>query len=178
MTKHPLRYVIATMVVAYGLVAVTIALGKTPTLGLDLQGGISVNLQPVKDGKVDDSVSPEQLDQAIGIIRKRVDALGVAEPEVSRQGNTIIVQLPGATDQQQVLDIVGKTAELRFRPVLADVGVIPKGKDRKKAEAEIAKLRKELKIPEGVTAAQVATEEQQKQAAANPQTTPEAPPTT
>lgn len=95
MTKHPLRYVIATMVVAYGLVAVTIALGKTPTLGLDLQGGISVNLQPVKDGKVDDSVSPEQLDQAIGIIRKRVDALGVAEPEVSRQGNTIIVQLPG-----------------------------------------------------------------------------------
>ena len=62
MTKHPLRYVIATMVVAYGLVAVTIALGKTPTLGLDLQGGISVNLQPVKDGKVDDSVSPEQLE--------------------------------------------------------------------------------------------------------------------
>ena len=40
-----------------------------------------------------------------GIIRKRVDALGVAEPEVSRQGNTIIVQLPGATDQQQVLGV-------------------------------------------------------------------------
>ena len=82
MTKHPLRIMIATMVVAYGLLAVTILMGKSPTLGLDLQGGISVNLQPVKDGKVDDSVSPEQLDQAIGIIRKRVDALGVAEPEV------------------------------------------------------------------------------------------------
>ncbi|UDY36165.1 protein translocase subunit SecD [Dermatobacter hominis] len=180
MSKHPLRIMIATMVVAYGLLAVTIMMGKTPTLGLDLQGGISVNLQPVKDGKVDDSVSAEQLDQAIGIIRKRVDALGVAEPEVSRQGNTIIVQLPGATDQQQVLDTVGKTAELRFRPVLADVGKVPTGADRKKAEEEVQTLRSELKVPEGVSAAQVATEEQEKQAAANPTptTVPEATTTT
>jgi preprotein translocase subunit SecD len=185
MSKHPLRIMIATMVVAYGLLAVTILMGKTPTLGLDLQGGISVNLQPVKDGKVDDSVSAEQLDQAIGIIRKRVDALGVAEPEVSRQGNTIIVQLPGATDQQQVLDTVGKTAELRFRPVLADVGQVPTGKARTEAEDEVQKLRSELKLPEGVTAAQVAQDEQEKQTAANPtpttvpeSTTTTAPPAT
>ena len=65
---------------------------------------MSVNLQPVKDGKVDDSVEPEQLDQAIEIIRRRVDASGVAEPEVTRQGNTILVQIPGAKDQQEVLD--------------------------------------------------------------------------
>lgn len=168
MTKHPLRIMITTMVVAYGLLAVTILMGKSPTLGLDLQGGISVNLQPVKDGKVDDSVTGEQLDQAIGIIRKRVDALGVAEPEVSRQGNTIIVQLPGAKDQQAVLDVVGKTAELRFRPVLADVGRVPTGKDRTESEAEVAKLRGELGLPEGVTASQVAEDEQAKQQAANP----------
>ena len=55
---------------------VDVFLGNTPKLGLDLQGGVSVNLQPVKDGKVDDSVKPEQLDQAIEIIRRRVDALG------------------------------------------------------------------------------------------------------
>ena len=176
MTKHPLRIMIATMVVAYGLLAVTILMGKSPTLGLDLQGGISVNLQPVKDGKVDDSVTGEQLDQAIGIIRKRVDALGVAEPEVSRQGNTIIVQLPGAKDQQAVLDVVGKTAELRFRPVLADVGKVPTGSARTKSEAEVKKLREELGLPEGVTASQVAEDEQAKQAAANP-TTPETPAT-
>ena len=171
MTKHPLRIMIATMVVAYGLLAVTILMGKSPTLGLDLQGGISVNLQPVKDGKVDDSVSPEQLDQAIGIIRKRVDALGVAEPEVSRQGNTIIVQLPGATDQQQVLDTVGKTAELRFRPVLKPVGQIPTGAARTKDGAEVQKLRSELGLPEGVTADQVAQDENAKYQAANPTTT-------
>ncbi|MBS1836426.1 MAG: protein translocase subunit SecD [Actinobacteria bacterium] len=171
MRKHPLRVMITTMVVAYGLLAITILMGKSPTLGLDLQGGIAVNLQPVKNGKVDNSVKPEQLDQTIGIIRKRVDALGVAEPEVSRQGNTIIVQLPGAKDQQQVLDVVGKTAELRFRPVLEDVGQIPKGAARTKAESEVKKLRSELKLPEAVTAAQVVQDEQAKQAAANPGTT-------
>ena len=95
MRKHPLRLMIATMVVAYGLLLITVVSGKSPTLGLDLQGGVSVNLQPVKDGKVTDDVSSETLDQAIGIIRKRVDALGVAEPEVSRQGNNILIQLPG-----------------------------------------------------------------------------------
>lgn len=180
MTKHPLRTMIATMVLAYGLVAITVFMGKTPTLGLDLQGGISVSLQPVKDGQVDDSVTGEQLDQAISIIRKRVDALGVAEPEVSRQGNTILVQLPGAKDQQAVLDTVGKTAELRFRPVLADVGVVPTGKDKTEAEKKVAELRSELKVPEGVTAAQVLTDEQEKQAAANPTptTVPEATTTT
>lgn len=179
MTKHPLRTLIATSIVAYGLLAITIFMGKAPTLGLDLQGGISVNLQPVKDGKVDDSVSAEQLDQAIGIIRKRVDALGVAEPEVSRQGNTILVQLPGATDQQQVLDTVGKTAELRFRPVLEDVGQVPTGSGRKKAEKEVVQLRKDLAIPEGVTARQVAEDEQARITAANPTTTvPPTPSTT
>ncbi|MFZ4518713.1 MAG: protein translocase subunit SecD [Microthrixaceae bacterium] len=166
MRKHPLRLMIATMVVAYGLLLVTVLSGRSPTLGLDLQGGISVNLQPVKDGKVTNDVTSEQLDQAIGIIRKRVDALGVAEPEVSRQGSTILIQLPGAKDQQQVLDVLGKTAELRFRPVLQDVGRVPTGSARSKAEQEIAKLRGELKVPEGVTAQQVLDDEQAKTTAA------------
>ncbi len=166
MRKHPLRLMIATMVVAYGLLLVTVLSGRSPTLGLDLQGGISVNLQPVKDGEVTSDVTPEQLDQAIGIIRKRVDALGVAEPEVSRQGSTILIQLPGAKDQQQVLDVLGKTAELRFRPVLQDVGRVPTGADRKKADEEIAKLRGELKVPDGVTAQQVLDDEQAKATAA------------
>ena len=58
----------------------TVVSGKTPQLGLDLQGGISVVLQPRT--KVPASV----LDQAIEIIRSRVDALGVAEPDIARQG--------------------------------------------------------------------------------------------
>ena len=163
MRQHPLRQLILTMVVAYGLLIATVLSGRSPQLGLDLQGGISVNLQPVRNGKVVDDVKPEQLDEAIAIIRKRVDALGVAEPEVSRQGNTITVQLPGAKDQQQVLDVVGKTAELRFRPVLQTVGQVPTGAKRTKAKQQLEKLRKELNLPDGVFAVQVAQDEQAKQ---------------
>ncbi len=182
MRQHPLRQIILTMVVAYGLLIATVLSGRSPKLGLDLQGGISVNLQPVRNGKVVDDVKPEQLDESIAIIRKRVDALGVAEPEVSRQGNTITVQLPGAKNQQQVLDVVGKTAELRFRPVLQTVGQVPTGTKRKKAKAELEKLRKELKVPDGVFAVQIAEDEQSRQPTAAPPTTapPEitAPPST
>ncbi|HTO00080.1 MAG TPA: protein translocase subunit SecD [Microthrixaceae bacterium] len=166
MRKHPVRMMVGTTVIVAALLLITVLMGNSPKLGLDLQGGVAVNLQPVKDGKVIDNVSPERLDQSIEIIRRRVDALGVAEPEVSRQGNTISVQLPGAKDQKEVLKVVGSTAQLEFRPVIAAVGQIPKGADRKKAEKTVEKLRKELAIPEGVTAAQILADEQAKQQAA------------
>jgi len=97
------------------LVAITIAGGNKPLLGLDLQGGISVVLEPV--GKV----KPGSLDVAVDIIRSRVDSLGVAEPEISRQGGNIVVDLPGVSNRDKALRLVGQTAELRFRPVLANV---------------------------------------------------------
>lgn len=171
MKAHPLRALIACLVVVYGLVLATVLTDNTPKLGLDLQGGISVNLQPVKDGEVTDDVTDEQLDQAIEIIRKRVDALGVAEPEVARQGNTITVQLPGAKDQNEVLEVVGKTAQLEFRPVLATAGKTLEGKDRTEAEAKVEELRGDLSVPEGVTAQQVATDEQTQQASTTTTTT-------
>ena len=164
MRTYPLRALIAVLVVVYGLVLATVLTGNTPKLGLDLQGGIAVNLQPVKDGEVTDDVTEEQLDQAIEIIRKRVDALGVAEPEVARQGNTITVQLPGAKDQQEVLDVVGKTAQLEFRPVLSTSGSLLQGADRAEAEASVEEIRADLSVPGGVTAQQVAVDEQTQQA--------------
>jgi preprotein translocase subunit SecD len=174
MRTHPLRTLLITTGVIAVLLGVTIGTGRTPNLGLDLQGGISVNLQPVRDGEVVDDVTDEQLDQAIEIIRRRVDGVGVAEPEVTRQGNTITVQIPGAKDQGEVLDLVGRTAQLTFRPVLALQGQIPRGEDRERAEARAAELREELGLPEGVTAADVFADEQAKQAEANP-TPPEEP---
>ena len=63
-------------------------------------------------------VKSDTLGQAVKIIRNRVDSLGVAEPEISRQGNNIIIDLPGVKDRDKALQIVGQTAELRFRPVL------------------------------------------------------------
>jgi preprotein translocase subunit SecD len=188
MRTHPLRILIATLVVTYGLLVATLVFGNDPKLGLDLQGGISVNLQPVEDGEVTDDVTDDQLDQAIEIIRRRVDALGVAEPEVSRQGSTISVQLPGAKDQNEVLEAVGKTARLEFRPVLAPVGSIPTGEERTEAEARVVELREQLAMPEGVTAQQVYEDETAKAAgganagagdpAATPTTAPGAPSTT
>src|SRR5437588_7591392 len=107
---------ILILLVAAGALAVTVATGTTPNLGLDLQGGASVVLQPKSKAK------SGTLDQAIEIIRSRVDALGVAEPDISRQGGSIIVQLPGVKNQKRALQIVGQTAQLLFRPVL---GTLP-----------------------------------------------------
>lgn len=94
----------------------TLAAGNSPKLGLDLQGGLSVVLQPTED------VPSGVLRQAESIIRNRVDALGVAEPDIHIEGQSIIVALPGVKNRQRALELVGQTAELRFRPVL---GTLP-----------------------------------------------------
>ena len=101
------------VLVAAGALGTTIATKTTPNLGLDLQGGASVVLQPKHKAKSSD------LSTAIEIIRSRVDALGVAEPDISRQGSSIIIQLPGVKNQKRALQIVGQTAQLLFRPVLS-----------------------------------------------------------
>jgi preprotein translocase subunit SecD len=89
--------------------------GWGPQLGLDLRGGVSVTLVPAPgQGEIDQEI----LDQTVGVIRNRVDQLGVAEPEIARQGETILVQLPGVVDQDQALDVIGRTAQLQFRRVL------------------------------------------------------------
>src|SRR3954447_4095675 len=104
---------VVTLVIAVGWLVYTLTLGgKSPQLGLDLQGGTSVVLG-VKTGQT--ATSP-QLDQAISIIRRRVDGLGVAEPEITRQGNFIVVSLPGVKDANKAIELVGRTAKLQFRP--------------------------------------------------------------
>jgi preprotein translocase subunit SecD len=103
------------LALTFGLVAYTLVAGNSPLLGLDLQGGVSVVLQPSDDLP---EGAGDNLDQAVDIIRNRVDALGVAEPDITRQGDTVLVQLPGVGNQDRALELVGQTAELRFRPVL------------------------------------------------------------
>lgn len=110
-----LVHAIGIVTIAVAGVIYTLIAGNTPLLGLDLQGGASVVLQPAR------SASQEELDISVEIIRNRVDALGVAEPEISTQGGNILVQLPGVEDQQRAIDLVGQTAELRFRPVIEEL---------------------------------------------------------
>ena len=102
-------------VAVIGLAATFIA-GNKPLLGLDLQGGASVVLQP------EHPVSVSVLNQAIAIIQRRVDGSGVAEPSISRQGDDVVIELPGIKDPAQVLQLVGQTAQLYFRPVLCTSG--------------------------------------------------------
>jgi preprotein translocase subunit SecD len=108
-------YLVASIIVVIAAVGATILSGNAPVLGLDLQGGISVAYTPV--GKFKSS----SLDETLNIINNRVNTFGVAEPNVSRQGSDIIVELPGVKDRAQALRLVGRTAQLRFRAVLANV---------------------------------------------------------
>ncbi len=113
MRRKQLTPLIFIVLAAAGSLAAVLATDTSPQLGLDLQGGVSVVLQPVEEA------SDEALSQTIEIIRSRVDALGVAEPEIARQGDSVVVQLPGVENQQRAIELVGDTAELRFRPVMS-----------------------------------------------------------
>jgi preprotein translocase subunit SecD len=88
----------------------------TPKLALDLEGGTQIVLQPqLGEGE---TVSGEQLTQAVSIIRQRIDAGGVSEAEISTQGTqNIVVSIPGVPDQE-TLDRIESSAKLEFRPVL------------------------------------------------------------
>jgi preprotein translocase subunit SecD len=101
---------------------------KSLQLGLDLRGGTSVTLQPRIAPGEEGSVTSEAIDQAVSIIRQRVDSLGVVESEVTAQGSgtnrQIVISVPGDTGRR-VVDLVGQTAELRFRQVLASGSGIP-----------------------------------------------------
>jgi len=110
--RSGLRPMWGLVVLTVGLLVAVLVSGWGPKLGLDLEGGFAVTLQPIDDA------SEDLLDQSIEVIRSRVDALGVAEPEITRQGSTIEVSLPGVTDRERARELVGQTAELRFRPVL------------------------------------------------------------
>ena len=101
-------------------------------LGLDLRGGTSVTLQPrIAPGEAG-KVTSESIDQAVSIIRQRVNSLGVAESEVTAQGSgtnrQIVISVPGDTGRR-VVELVGQTAELRFRQVLASASGIPTAAD-------------------------------------------------
>jgi len=96
---------------------------NTPQLGLDLQGGTQVTLLPTASPGSQGSITDEQLDQAVGIIRQRVNGLGVAESEVAVQGSgdnaAIVVSVPGSVPQDRLVELVGRTAQLAFRAVEA-----------------------------------------------------------
>ncbi|MCL3819086.1 protein translocase subunit SecD [Aeromicrobium wangtongii] len=114
---------LAAIVALYALVALIGITGDKgddspwhPKLGLDLEGGTRITFQAKAESG---DITAEKLEQARDIIDQRVNASGVAEAEVTTQGgNQIIVEIPGEK-RANIVDEVGKTAQLRFRLVWA-----------------------------------------------------------
>ena len=109
--------IVVVLVALIGLGSVTgSGASFAPKLALDLQGGTQIILAPqLADGA---TVTEEQLNQAVGIIRQRVDATGVSEASVKTQGaSNIIVEIPGTPDEN-TLKLIRSSAKLQFRPVI------------------------------------------------------------
>ena len=110
------RLNVFVLIFVVGLIVVSgIVVSSQPTrLGLDLKGGVELIYQGSPTGQVKE-VRGEDIERSIEIIRERVDELGVAEPEVSRLGETeIAVALPDVTNAERAIDQVGSTAQLYF----------------------------------------------------------------
>ena len=101
------------LVVALVSVGATFLSGKAPLLGLDLKGGVEVVLQPHTK-----NTSSTTLQEAVTIINNRVNGYGISNASVTKQGNDIVIELPGAKNDTQVLSELGQTAQLFFRPVV------------------------------------------------------------
>jgi preprotein translocase subunit SecD len=114
--------VLALVVVLLGVAAYFIFINEPVTqstqLGLDLQGGVSAQLQGSQTGG--GKVTREEMQQAADLIRQRIDRLGVAEPDVRVQSeDQVVVQIPGVKNPKEVIRIIGSTAQLGFYQVLA-----------------------------------------------------------
>lgn len=118
--RKSIGWLFALIVVLVGVIGIGIGQGEatvTPKLALDLQGGTQILLAPKTDKG--DSISPEQVEQAVAIIRQRVDAAGVSEAEVTTQGGSnILVAIPGKVDDA-TMQRIEASARLDFRPVLS-----------------------------------------------------------
>jgi SecD/SecF fusion protein len=93
---------------------------KAIKLGLDLQGGMYLLLE-VDKSNLGPAEARNAVDQAMQIIRNRIDQFGVAEPSIQKQGdNRILIQLPGLLDQERAKELIGQTALLDFKLVKTD----------------------------------------------------------
>lgn len=168
------RSLIFLLVITVGLVGL-ITLGVTtdkengtwtPKLALDLQGGTQILLAAEQtDGK---AVSGEQLDQAVSIIRQRVDAAGVSEAEITTQGTSnISVSIPGQADRE-TLKRIEASAKLEFRPVLA----VQLGAPSEEAQAETAKTAEEKAAAKKAADAKAAAKKAAAEANVDPEPLP------
>ena len=124
MNRRPHLTLVALIVaglIGVGLLAVPGSpIHQEPTLGLDLQGGLEVTLQAVPPPNR--KLQKSDLTRSVEILRDRIDRLGVAEPEIREQGDDqISIQIPGIKNPEQVIGILGQTAQLELYDLEANL---------------------------------------------------------
>ena len=107
---------------ALAVVAILAAAGamvatRSARLGLDLRGGTQIVLEAQETDQ--EQLTEDTLVRTLEVLRRRVDQLGVSEPNLQRSGDErIIIELPGVTDPEEALEVIGRTAQLTFHPVV------------------------------------------------------------
>ena len=105
--------VLVVVGISLGSFAAVFAARWSPRLGLDLAGGVSVVY--TAEGH---HISTADMNETVNILNLRVNGLGVSGAQVQTTGtNQISVSIPGVTNAQEVLQQIGQTARLYFRPV-------------------------------------------------------------
>jgi SecD/SecF fusion protein len=115
---------LAIALVVVGLLAIPGSpIHRKPTLGLDLQGGLEVVLEAAPpENRQNYQITSADIDRSVTIMRDRIDKLGVSEPEIRKQGaHQIVIQLAGVHDPEQAAALIGKTAQLQFYDLQADI---------------------------------------------------------
>lgn len=144
MQKNLLYRILLIMGVILVSLFLAFPLNKRINLGLDLQGGMYLVLQ-VDTSALSEEAKKDAVERALEVVRNRIDGFGVKEPVVHIQGvNQIVIQLPGLTDRQRALDLIGRTAMLEFKMVnndpkaIADAieGKVPEGMELKESAGE------------------------------------------
>ena len=152
------RAVLALAVLAASLY---LTLTKPPRLGLDLRGGTQIVLE-TRDSPTT-KADRDATDRTLEVLRRRVDALGVAEPNIARSGdNRIIVELPGVQDPRKAAQVLGRTAQLSFHPVLGTQDTKAKPyKELPDEDGQKIRLGKPALTGEGVEGAEAVLDPQQ-----------------
>ncbi len=114
MKRSYLLSLIGAIVVALVAFGAVLSAGWSPKLGLDLAGGEEVVYRPAH------AVPSNYMTESVNIINSRINGLGLSGANVGTQGGDIVVQLPGVKNPQQVINTIGETAQLYFRPALCE----------------------------------------------------------
>lgn len=120
MNRHLVWRSLIVLIAVVG--SIVLVMTRPARLGLDLEGGTQIVLE-AQDTELE-KVDQDTLDRTLEVLRRRVDQLGVSEPSLQESGDRrVIIELPGVSDPDEALAVIGKTAQLTFHAVLG----VPQG---------------------------------------------------